>query len=54
MNYKQVIFIIVANVLNTYVSDALFEPLSTSWYTYLIGSAVWFAICSQLLKGEKK
>mgnify|MGYP003651903354 CR=1 FL=1 len=53
MNYKQVIFIIVANVLNMYVADALFEALSTSWYTYLIGCSVWFAICTLLL-GEKK
>jgi hypothetical protein len=54
MNYKQVIFIIVANVLNMYVADALFEILSTSWYTYLIGSAVWFAICSHILWDKKK
>jgi hypothetical protein len=54
MNYKQILFIIVANVLNVDVANTIFEPLSVGWYVYLILTAVLFGVCSLVFEDEKK
>jgi hypothetical protein len=53
MNTKQILFIIIANLLNLDVANTIFEQLSIGWYVYLILTAVLFAVCSLALRDER-
>jgi hypothetical protein len=53
MNTKQILFIIMANLLNIDVANTIFKQLSVGWYAYLILTAVLFAVCSLILRDEK-
>ena len=54
MNTLQVMFIIIANMLNLQVANSNFEILSAAWYVYIIITAVLIAVCSLLFEVEKK
>jgi hypothetical protein len=53
MNTKQILFIIMANLLNIDVANTIFEQLSVGWCVYLILTAVLFGVCSLILRDEK-
>ncbi len=53
MNTKQILFIIMANLLNIDVANTIFEQLSVGWYVYLILTGLLFAVCSLILRDEK-
>ena len=54
MSTLQVLFIIIANMLNLQVANSNFEILSVSWHVYLVLTSLLIAVCSLLFGVGKK
>ena len=53
MNKKQILFIIVANVMNIEVANTIFEPLSIGWWVYTALCSCLFVVGGLALRSEK-
>ena len=54
MNINQVLFILIANMLNLQVANSNFEILSVSWHVHLFLGGVLVGVCSRVFEGKKK
>jgi hypothetical protein len=52
VNTKQILFIVIASLLNTDVADTIFEQFSIGWFVYIILTSVLLAVCSLALRDE--
>jgi hypothetical protein len=52
VNTKQILFIVIASLLNVDVANTIFEQLSVGWCVYVILTFVLFAVCSLALRDE--
>jgi hypothetical protein len=52
MNTKQILFIVIASLLNIDVANTIFEKFSIGWCVYIILTAVLIPVCSLALRDE--
>jgi hypothetical protein len=52
MNTKQILFIVIASLLNIDVANTIFEQFSIGWCVYIILTSVLIPVCSLALRDE--